>query len=95
MKKEQNVCGDDENFIQNKFGYCFYSVKQPIIIYNLFVHPKYRRKGVARKLIKYAIGEIRESGWLGEIEIEFIQSDKQIDKDTLIQFYNSMELKVI
>jgi hypothetical protein len=41
------LCEEGENFIQNKFGYCFYSLKSCPIIYNLYVQPQYRRHGRA------------------------------------------------
>jgi len=51
-----DVINDD--FIHNKFGYCYYEIepgKNPII-FNLYVHPEYRRKGHAKQILEYVIG---------------------------------------
>lgn len=89
----------EEDFIQNKFGYCFYSInleaKYPVVIYNLYVYPKYRRKGNARKLLQYIINEIRYTGYTGEIEIEAKPKENSISLENLISFYKNMGLKII
>ena len=56
----QKLYSESENFIQNKFGYCFYSLGPCPLIYNLYVHPQYRRKGHSSKLLMFAISEIRK-----------------------------------
>ena len=78
-----------ENFIQNKFGYCFYEVDKDAIIFNLYVDPDYRRCGNAKKLLKYVINEIRELGHCGDILIEALPKDG-ISRDDLILFYERM-----
>lgn len=86
----------NENFIHNKYGYCYYSVDQKsAIVFNLYVRPKYRRKGHARELIQFVINEIRKTGYAGEIQIEARPKRTKIDLKRLIQFYQGMGLKVL
>ncbi len=88
---------ENENFIHNKYGYCYYEidpVKNPII-YNLFVHPPYRRNGHARKLLQYVINEIKQTGHKGEIVIQASPKDNSIDIEKLANFYTSMGLKIL
>lgn len=92
---------EKEDFIHMKFGYCYYTTeksdawKTGAVIYNLYVHPEYRRQGKSRKLLQYAINEIRESGYMGEIGIEATPRDDSISIDKLISFYKSMNLIVL
>lgn len=88
----------DYDFIQNKYGYCCYWIEydnKSAWIFNLYVHPKYRNKGCAKKLIQYTITEIREMGYTGEIEIEANPRENSITKEKLSSFYKKMGLKVI
>lgn len=85
-----------EDFIQNRFGYCFYEVQEDsALIYNLYVHSEYRRQGKAKILLKHAINEIRFSGYIGEIEIEVLPRENFVDLKTLSSFYERMGLKVL
>ena len=88
---------EDENFIQNKFGYCFYKIEhgETPIIYNLYVHVQYRRRGNAKKLLEYVINEIRKSGYKGEIAIEADPRDTALSCEKLSLFYTNLGLKVI
>jgi ribosomal protein S18 acetylase RimI-like enzyme len=86
----------NENFIQNKFGYCFYAIQNnDAIIFNLYVHPEYRRCGHANRLIQLVINEIRFYGYTDKIKIEAIPKENSIDLKTLIKFYNKYNLDVI
>lgn len=86
-----------ENFIHYKFGYCYYSwdKKSPAIIYNLFIYPKFRNKGFAKKLLHIVINEIRLLGYNGIIEIEATPTKKDIKLKRLKKLYESFELKII
>lgn len=85
----------DEDFIQNRFGYCFYEIKEDsALIYNLYVNPEYRLKGKARHLVSICINEIRQFGYCGEIFIQAIPKEKDIDKERLKSFYVKMGLKI-
>lgn len=86
---------DDENFIHNKFGYCYYSLEPTPIIYNLYVEPEYRKQGHSKKLLQYVIDAIRETGWSGEITIEAKPQEESICLEKLIKYYESIGLKVI
>ena len=85
-----------EDFIQNRFGYCFYEIKEhSALIYNLYVHPEFRRQGKAKTLLKHAINEIREAGRKGEIEIESNPKEGSISSKKLNSFYNKIGLKIL
>lgn len=85
-----------ENFIHNKYGYCFYSIENDTaIIFNLYVEPEYRRKGHAKHLIQLVIREIRVAGYDKEIQIEAQPREGSIDVGDLINFYKRMGLKVL
>jgi ribosomal protein S18 acetylase RimI-like enzyme len=85
-----------EDFIQNRFGYCFYDVREgSALIYNLYVHPEYRMQGKARRLLTLAINEIREAGYYGDIKIEASPTEDGINLDRLIVLYGTMKLKVL
>ena len=86
---------ETENFIHDKYGYCYYDLKDKPFIFGLFVEPEHRRKGNARKYLQYVINEIRASGYKGEIEIEAKPEAEDIIRDRLVLFYESMGLKVI
>ena len=83
-----------EDFIQNRFGYCFYEIKKnTALIYNLYIHPEYRRQGRAKKLLRILINEIREMGYVGEIEIDVAPKENSISLEKLSSFYMKMGLK--
>lgn len=85
-----------EDFIQTRFGYCFYEVREDsALIYNLFIHPEYRGQGKARKLLRLVIDEIRDTGYTGDIKIEANPKEEGIDLGQLIEFYTSMGLKLL
>jgi GNAT superfamily N-acetyltransferase len=85
-----------ENFIHNKYGYCYYSLKEnePAIIFNLYVEPEYRRQGHARALISYVIREIRKTKYQNEILIKAEPRENSINIEDLITFYERMGLKI-
>ena len=43
-----------ENFIHDKYGYCYYAMEQDKnpLIFNLFTEPKFRKQGYAQKHLK-------------------------------------------
>jgi len=84
-----------ENFIHNKYGYCYYSInKNSALIFNLYILKKYRRKGHARKLLNAVIREIREMGYDDKIQIEAIPREKSISHKNIISFYKGMGLEI-
>jgi GNAT superfamily N-acetyltransferase len=87
MKEELK---ENENFICNKFGYCYYSIN-PTLIYNLYVEPQYRKQGHSEYLLKYVINEIRKS-YRGEIYIEAIPREESIPLEKLIMYYKKLGL---
>lgn len=91
---EQLVYEENENFIQTKFGYCFYSLNSTVFIYNLYVHPQYRRCGHSRMLLGLVINEIRKSGYEGEIFIQVEPREDSIKLTDLTKYYESMGLVI-
>jgi ribosomal protein S18 acetylase RimI-like enzyme len=86
---------ESENFIHNKYGYCYYSIEDDTAyIYNLYVVPEYRRNGHAGHLLGLVITEIRSSGYSGEIQIEAQPREDSIDVENLVAFYKRMGLKI-
>ena len=82
-----------EDFIQNRFGYCFYELREnTALIYNLYVRPEHRRMGNAKRLLQHVIQEIRET-YTGEIEVEVEPRECSINREKLIRFYKRMGLK--
>jgi ribosomal protein S18 acetylase RimI-like enzyme len=85
-----------ENFIHNKYGYCFYSVEDnTAMIYNLYIEQNYRKKGHAENLIRLVIREIRGTGYNGEIQIEAQPREDSISIEYLVTFYERLGLRVI
>lgn len=86
---------ENENFIHTKYGYCFYVLdNEKYFIYNLYIEPRYRRKGHAKKLLTYVIKEIKETGYDKEIYIEARPKESSIDINLLIKFYKSLGLTI-
>lgn len=86
-----------EDFIHTKYGYCYYEVEEGRvpIIYNLYVHPEYRRSGHAKKLLNYVIEQIRSLGYMGKIDIEALPREQSISRNDLANFYEGMGLHVV
>jgi len=84
-----------EDFIQNKFGYCFYEITDTALIYNLYVHPEYRNCGNAKILLQHVINEIRAIGYIGVIKIGVDPREPEIDPRKLTSFYTKLGLKII
>lgn len=85
-----------EDFIQNRFGYCFYDTQRiPALIYNLYVNPEHRRQGRAKRLLEVVIHEIRAAGYKGVIAIEAVPKEGVISLEKLRSFYEKMGLKII
>lgn len=95
MDNSVHDCQEDENFIQTKFGYCFYSLGDYPLIYNLYVHPQYRRCGHSRMLLQCVISEIRKTGYDGEIYIQAKPQESSIKLTDLIKYYESMGLVML
>jgi len=88
------VCREDENFVQMKFGYCFYTLSPCPFLYNLYVYPEYRRQGHSRELLKMAIFLIRENGYAGDIKIEVRPREGSIEDEILQRYYESLGLVI-
>ena len=88
------LCAENENFIQTKYGYCFYVMDSRPFIYNLYVHPQYRRHGCSKVLLGLVIGEIQKSGYKGEIGIQAEPRENSIGLEYLTEYYKSMGLIV-
>ncbi len=88
---------DNQNFIHNKFGYCYYQICETdgALIYNLYVEPEYRQKGHARHLVELVIREIKATGYTDEIMIQAQPRENSVDVVSLVSFYKRMELTVI
>ncbi|MFZ3150263.1 MAG: GNAT family N-acetyltransferase [Anaerolineaceae bacterium] len=92
-----SISETNEDFIHTKFGYCYFEMefgKNPIV-FNLYVHPEYRKTGQAKKLLQYVINEIRQTGYSGVIDIEATPREQSIDRDKLSDFYSGMGLHVL
>ena len=88
--------GENENFIHNKYGYCYYCIESnDAIIFNLYIEPAYRKKSHAKHLIQLVIKEIREIGYNKEIQIEARPREDSISTEDLITFYEKMGLKIL
>jgi ribosomal protein S18 acetylase RimI-like enzyme len=90
----EQLCAENENFIQNKFGYCFYSLSDMPFIYNLYVNPQYRRQGHSKELLRLVVNGIRRNGYSGEIFIEARPKESSIELADLIKYYKSMGLTI-
>ena len=85
-----------EDFVQNKYGYCFYEVRNnSALIYNLYVHQKFRLQGRSKILLKHAIAEIRDTGYMGKIKIEVAPRGMAINRKKIASFYERMGLAVV
>lgn len=88
--------GEYDNFVHDKYGHCYYTVTPGSLsfIYNLYVEPKYRRQGHAKRLLSSVIKLIRESRPQGSIFIEVDPREDSIDADVLQAFYQSLGLSI-
>jgi GNAT superfamily N-acetyltransferase len=85
------------DFIQTKYGYCYFEIeagKNPII-WNLYIHPQYRKQGYAKKTLQYVVNEIRQTGYGGDIDIEPDPRDDSISYENLCAFYLSLGLRLV
>lgn len=90
----QSLLDESENFIQNKFGFCFYSLDSIPLIYNLYIHSRYRRCGHSRTLLELVINEIRKSGYSKEIFIQVEPRENSIELADLTKYYENMGLVI-
>jgi ribosomal protein S18 acetylase RimI-like enzyme len=87
---------ENENFIHNKYGYCFYFIgDNTALIYNLYIEQNCRQKGHAENLIRLVIREIRGAGYYGEIQIEARPREDSISVENLVMFYERLGLRVV
>lgn len=91
---ESMICAENENFIQNKFGFCFYASNDCPFIYNLYVHTQYRRRGHSKELLRLVINKIRENGYDGKILIEARPKENSIGLADLTEYYKSLGLTI-
>jgi ribosomal protein S18 acetylase RimI-like enzyme len=93
-KGGHEVMGENENFIHNKYGYCYYQINSDntALIYNLYVEKCHRKNGHAKHLIQLVKNEIGDNR---ETQIEADPQENSISKDDLISFYRKMGLKII
>ena len=75
--------------------YCNWSFEKDYVhIYNLYVPPKLRGQGHAKKSLQQAINEIRKTGYLGKISIVANPKNNFINIRRLTLFYKNMGLEV-
>lgn len=86
---------NDEHFIHNEYGYCYYTTSDKPLIYNLFVQPECRRMGHARHLVSMAIEEIKNKCGNTRIQIEAVPKGNSISKKELMDFYKELGLEII
>lgn len=93
LDKYKKVSNDGT--IRNKFGNCNYAFEDDYVhIYNLFVYPRFRKQGKAKKIIQAAIEAIRKTGYRGTIQIVANPKNDSISLEKLISFYENMGLEV-
>lgn len=85
----------EEEFIHNRYGWCYYDLTDVPFIYGLQIHEEHRRMGHAKRLLGMVIGAIRQDGYDGVIRIEAIPQDDCMPLYKLIEFYESLGLEVI
>lgn len=93
------MCNDlkeNQNFVHNKYGWCYYETTSPrmALIYNLYVKKEYRRQGKARHLIELVLAELNTMG-IKKFDIKVEPYEDSISVEDLIKFYESMGLRVI
>lgn len=87
---------NDEDFIHNKFGYCYYQIcKDSALIYGLYVEPEHRRQGNAKRLLQLVVNEIRYTGYAGDINVQVLAEEPGIETRRLIQLYKAFNLTII
>lgn len=86
-----------DNFVHDKYGYCYYSMepKKLPMIYNLYVEPRYRRQGHAKRLIQQVKAVICSAGHLGPILVEARPSEPGINLGGLVRLYVLQGLSII
>ena len=87
------ILKDSENFIQNKYGYCFYDLDSRLI-YNLYVFKKYRKNGHSKTLLKYIIDQMKAIDD-SEIFIQIAVRENSIPVKLLISYYEKLGLTIL
>lgn len=88
------------DFIHTPYGYCYYHLDKPVsdggtyLIYGLYVNAEFRRRGHAKRMLKFLIDEIRNTGYDGEIYVKASPEQNSISTDALIKFYRTLGLTV-
>lgn len=88
------------NFIHTPYGYCYYHLDKPVssggtyLIYGLYVYAEYRRKGHSKRMLRFLIDEIRNTGYAGVIYIKAEPEENSISIDALVKYYQEMGLTV-
>jgi len=81
--------------IKKSFGHCCYEFKEDYVhIYDLFIFPKSRRMGNARRILQIAINRIKKIGYKGKIKIVAQPRGDSISLKNIVTFYKSMGLEV-
>ena len=85
--------------IRNESGYCKYAFEEDDIgsyvhIFDLYVYPEFRGKGISKTLLNKAIKEITDTGYSGEIKIVACPREESISLKKLQSFYSSLGLAV-
>ena len=82
--------------ISHEYGYCHYRIKQPSVIWSLYIYKPYRRQGNSRKILLEAIDKIKKKvKGRNKIFIEADPIEDSISKETLIRYYESLGLTVM
>ena len=81
--------------IGNEYGHCCYCLcNSCAMLHDIYIKKEHRRKGHAKDLVKKAIEEIRAEGYEDDIKI-VAKPQEDISFESLIKFYEKMNLKVI
>jgi len=92
---EDIIMKNDEYFVQNTFGYCYYGLIPTPIVYNLYIHPQYRGMGYSKFLLYHVINEIRHFKPVGQINVEVEPREDCMSPDDLAKYYGEMGLTVV
>ena len=84
-----------DDFIHTRNGWCYWTTNSHPMVYGLYVEPDCRQKGHATAILHIVINEIRRAGHDGEITIEAFPQEREIDRCTLVAFYQRLGLSVV
>jgi len=93
LMKEENL---------DKYGYVSYSLEEDfntgesyVLINLVYVYPKYRRQGYARKILNKELAEIKKEYKNTPIRLAAYSNEGNIDIVDLVSFYEDMNFEVI